>query len=316
VQAATGEVATDEELGGAEMHATLTGTAEYLAEDDVDAIRIARDVMSRLAHVFRGSAPVASAPLGDDLLSVVPVDPKRPYDAREIIRRLSDDERFSEVKALYGAATVCAHASIEGQPVGFIANNGPIDPQGATKAAQFIQLACQSGTPLVYLQNTTGYLIGRDAESAGMVKHGSKMIQAVANASVPQLTLVIGGSYGAGNYGMCGRAFAPRFIFAWPNSRTAVMGGEQAARVMSIVTEQKLARKGEKLSPAARAAMEKEIVERVEAESTALYATARLWDDGIIDPRDSRRVLGLCLRLCRDGAARQLRPNSFGVARL
>jgi len=197
-----------------------------------------------------------------------------------------------------------------------IGNNGPIDADGAAKAAQFIQICCQSNIPIVYLQNTTGYMVGREAEQAGIIKHGSKMIQAVANATVPQVTLHIGASFGAGNYGMCGRAYDPRFIFAWPNNRIAVMGGEQAAKVMAIVTEEKLKRDRKPVDHDKLAAMEQEIVARMEKESTALYATARLWDDGLVDPRDSRKVLALCLSVCREAEVRPLRPNTFGVARM
>ncbi len=250
LKAATGEVAEDEELGGAEMHAGIAGTAEYLAEDDDEAIAIARQIMAKLPW-RDGLAPIAARPAAkppryaaEELLGLVPVDYRKPYDAREVIARIVDDSDFLDFKPLYGAATVTGHAQIEGQACGIIANNGPIDPQGSVKAAQFIQLCCQSNTPIIYLQNTTGYIVGREAEEQGIVKHGSKMIQAVANATVPQLTVLIGGSFGAGNYGMCGRAYDPRFIFAWPNYRISVMGGAQAARVMSIITEERLRRDG------------------------------------------------------------------------
>jgi len=233
-----------------------------------------------------------------------------------VIARLVDDSDFLDFKALYGVHTVCGHAAIEGEAVGIIGNNGPIDADGSTKAAQFIQLCCQADIPIVYLQNTTGYMVGREAERAGIIKHGSKMIQAVANATTPQVTLNIGASFGAGNYGMCGRAFDPRFILAWPNSRIAVMGGEQAARVMSIVAEEKAKREGKAADAEALAAMEGKIVKRMEGESHALFATARLWDDGLIDPRDSRKALAFCLSICREAATRSLRPNTFGVARL
>jgi geranyl-CoA carboxylase beta subunit len=211
---------------------------------------------------------------------------------------------------------VCGFAAVEGHKVGFIGNNGPIDPDGATKAAHFMQACSQSGTPLVFLQNTTGYIVGPTAERAGIVKHGSKMIQAVTNAPVPKITLHIGASFGAGNYGMCGRAFSPRFIFAWPNNRLAVMGGEQAAKVMTIIAEDGARRAGKEPPHEALAARAKTIIDTYDRESTALFATARLWDDGLIDPRDSRRVLGLCLSICRDAADRRMRPNTFGVGRM
>ncbi|MEZ4379762.1 MAG: carboxyl transferase domain-containing protein [Nannocystaceae bacterium] len=321
VEAATGERATDEELGGAELHAAVTGTAEYLAEDDAHAVHLARDLLSKLR--WDESLPPARARRvrpprypAEELLGVVPADFRKPYDVREVIARLVDDSDFLEFKALYGAATVCGHAAIDGYPVGIIGNNGPIDPDGATKAGHFIQLCSQADVPIVYLQNTTGYMVGTEAERAGMVKHGSKMIQAVANATVPQITLVIGGSFGAGNYGMCGRSFDPRFVFAWPASRIAVMGGEQAAKVMEIITSAKLRRMGMEPNAEAMGVMGKQIKDRLDAESKALYATARLWDDGIIDPRDSREVLAFALATIDESRRRDLHPNTFGVARL
>ncbi len=324
VKAAIGEDADEEQLGGADLHATVTGTAEYIAENDAHAIHLAREVMRSLARApwsaLKGElATRPHAPPRHDieeLLGIVPPDFKKQYDVREVIARLVDDSDFLEFKALYGGATVCGHAAIEGHACAFIGNNGPINPDGATKAAQFIQLCSQSGTPIVYLQNTTGYMVGTAAERAGMVKHGSKMIQAVANATVPQITLVIGGSFGAGNYGMCGRSYDPRFVFAWPGSRIAVMGGEQAAKVMEIITLAKFARMGVQGDAEAIATMGNSIKAKLDAESTALDATARLWDDGIIDPRDSRTVLAQSLATCRESAARVLRPNTFGVARL
>ncbi len=321
LRAATGEIATDEDLGGADMHATRSGLGEYLAEDDADGIRLARQVMAILP--WNDQLPFTpkksfAEPLysPDELAGLVPTDYRKPVDVREVIARIADGSDYLDFKALYGVHTVCGHAAIEGHAVGFIGNNGPIDADGATKAAQFIQLCCQSNTPIVYLQNTTGYMVGREAEQAGIIKHGSKMIQAVSNANVPQLTLHIGASFGAGNYGMCGRAYDPRFIFAWPNNRIAVMGPEQAAKVMSIVTEAKNKREGKPVDEDKLAKMERGIVERMEGESTALYATARLWDDGIIDPRDTRRVLAFCLSICREAAMRPLKPNTFGVARM
>jgi geranyl-CoA carboxylase beta subunit len=318
VKAAIGQDADDESLGGAELHAAVTGTCEYLAENDAHALQLAREVIAKLGWQLPVlPAPPARPPRHDpeEILGVVSPDYRVPYDAREVIVRLVDDSDFLEWKALYGPHTVCGHAAVEGSPCGVIANNGPLDTDGSTKAGQFIQLCCQSGTPLVYLQNTTGYMVGRDAEQKGIVKHGSKMIQAVANATVPQITLHVGASFGAGNYGMCGRAYDPRFLFAWPNARIAVMGGEQAAGVMTLITEAKWRREGQAVDTAALERMRSDIVERLERESTALYSTARLWDDGIIDPRDSRWVLGFALRTCHEAERRQLRPNTFGVAR-
>ncbi|RYG23083.1 MAG: acyl-CoA carboxylase subunit beta, partial [Burkholderiales bacterium] len=252
----------------------------------------------------------------DELAGVVPVDFRKGYDVHEVLARLVDDSDFADFKQLYGPATVCGQARIEGHPVAFIGNNGPIDVDGAAKAGQFIQLMCQSGTPIVYLQNITGYMVGTDAERRGIVKHGSKMIQAVANATVPQITIHIGASFGAGNYGMCGRAFDPRFLFAWPNNRVAVMGGEQAAKVMSIVAQEGARKRGDKPDAAALRRGSERLVDQFDRESTALYITSRVWDDGIIDPRDTRRVLAFCLRICREAGMSELHPTTFGVARL
>jgi geranyl-CoA carboxylase beta subunit len=317
VKAAIGEDAGEEELGGAQMHAEVTGLGEYLAENDAHAIALARELVDRLPWDTVPAPAAAPAPLHDaeELMGVVPVDEREPYDVREVIARLVDASDFLEFKAAYATDTVCGHARIHGHAVGLLGNNGPIQPAGSGKAAQFIQLCDQSGTPLVFLQNTTGYMVGKAAEQAGAIKHGSKMIQAVANARVPKFTVVLGGSYGAGNYGMCGRGFDPRFIFAWPSARTAVMGGAQAARVMDILNRAKLERLGLPANDEALAAMSDALRQRLDAESAALFGTARLWDDGIIDPRDTRRVLGLCLDIARDAAARTLRPNTFGVAR-
>jgi geranyl-CoA carboxylase beta subunit len=321
LKAATGEIATDEELGGAEMHTRVSGVAEYIAESDADAIRVARDILARIpwndslpALATRAWRPPRYA--ADDIAGLVPPDYRQPYDVRELLARLIDDSDFLDFKPEFGAATVCGHGAIEGQPCGFIGNNGPIDPQGANKATQFMQLCDQSGTPLVYLQNTTGFMVGKEVEQAGMIKHGAKMIQAVTNTRVPRITLMIGASFGAGNYGMCGRAYDPQFVFAWPNARVAVMGGEQAAMVMRIVTKEKLARSGHAAEPGALDAMKQEILQRFDMESHSLFATARLWDDGIIDPRDTRQVLATTLAICREGRARTLRPSSFGVARM
>ena len=318
VKAAIGEEANDEELGGAQMHATTTGLGEYLADNDAHAIALARDLLDKLPWDRVPEATAAPEPLfpADELMGVVPADEREPYDVREVIGRLVDGSDFLEFKAPYAPDTVCGHARIQGHAVGLIGNNGPIQPAGSTKAAQFIQLCDQSGTPLVFLQNTTGYMVGKAAEHAGAIKHGSKMIQAVANARCPKFTVVLGGSFGAGNYGMCGRGFDPRFIFAWPSARTAVMGGAQAAKVMDIVNRNKLQKMGLPANDEALAAMSDALRLRLDAESAALFGTARLWDDGIIDPRDTRRILGLCLAIAAEAAQRTLRPNTFGVARL
>ena len=320
VKAAIGEDASEEDLGGAEMHASISGLAEYLAEDDAHGIQLAREVVEKLrwnddqAIRVRPSFELPRFDT-DELCGLVPTDPRHPWDIRELIARIVDASDFLEFKPLWGSDTVCGHAAIEGHPCGIVANAGPIMPEGSCKAAQFIQLCCQSGIPILYLQNTTGYMVGTEVEQRGAIKHGAKMIQAVANASVPQITLLVGGGYGAGNYGMCGRSFDPRFIFAWPNSKVAVMGAEQVGMVMEIITRAKFARSGMPLDEAALQKMKESLVTKLELESTALFASARLWDDGIIDPRDSRRVLAFALATCREAQHRNLRPNSFGVAR-
>lgn len=321
LKAATGEVATDEELGGADMHTSVAGTAEYLAENDADGIRIARDLMSRLNwHTPGTTASVPSfappAYAADELLGIVPADTKTPYDVREVIARIVDGSDYLDVKAAWDQGTVCGFAAIEGRQIGIIGNNGPITYQGAAKAAQFIQLCEQAHRPLLFLHNTTGFLVGTDAEQNGIIKHGSKMLQAVANARVPKISIVIGGSYGAGNYAMCGRGLDPRFIFAWPNSRVAVMGGAQAGTVLKIVAAAKQRKMGIEPDPKVLDMLAQTTAQKLDAQSTALYGTAHLWDDGIIDPRDTRRVLAMCLSICDSAERHQLHPNSFGVARL
>ncbi|WP_265533552.1 geranyl-CoA carboxylase subunit beta [Pseudomonas saponiphila] len=320
LKAATGEVATDEQLGGAEMHAQVAGTAEYLAQNDADGIRIVREIVSLLP--WNAQLPVQptrtwSEPLYpiDELLGLIPADPKKPYDAREIVARLADGSQFLEFKGEFDAQTLCGHLQIQGRACGFIGNNGPITPQGASKAAQFIQLCDQSRTPLLFFHNTTGFMVGTESEQLGVIKHGAKMIQAVANARVPKLTIVVGGSYGAGNYAMCGRGLDPRFIFAWPNSRTAVMGGAQAGKVLRIVTEAKHAKNGQEADPKMLDMLEQVTAQKLDSQSTALYGSANLWDDGLIDPRDTRTLLGYLLDICHEAQVRELAPNSFGVAR-
>ncbi|MEH6474578.1 MAG: carboxyl transferase domain-containing protein [Sneathiella sp.] len=321
LKAATGEVATDEELGGAEMHSTISGVSEYLAESDADGIRIAREVMGNLPwndNLPEVKSKTFDEPLYDaeELLGIVPTDYRKPYDVHEMIARVVDGSNFLDFKELYGVHTVCGHAKIEGQSVGILGNNGPIDADGATKAAQFIQLCSQSGTPIIFFQNTTGFMVGTEAEQAGIIKHGSKMVQAVTNATVPKITIHIGASFGAGNYGMCGRSFDPRFIFSWPNNQIAVMGGEQAAKVMSIVTEEKFKRLGQEPDREALERMAQGIIARTKQESTALYATARVWDDGLIDPRDTRKVLSYCLSISMEGTRRKTNTNTFGIGRM
>jgi geranyl-CoA carboxylase beta subunit len=324
LRAATGEVATDEELGGAQMHTHVSGLGEYLARDDDDALRTARELIAQLG--FDQTFSHWPAPLTDEtrhgpihspdeLAGVMPADFRTPVDMREVIARLVDGSEFLEFKSDYGSATVCGHAAIGTRPIGIITNNGPIDPAGSQKATHFIQACCQSGLPLLYLQNTTGYIVGKASEQAGMIKHGSKMIQAVSNANVPAVTIHCGASFGAGNYGMAGRAFGPRFVFSWPNARTAVMGAEQAARTMRMVTEAAALRKGEPVNEQALTTLESNIIDTFERQAGAFYTSARLLDDGVIDPRDTRRVLAFVFDLCARAEHRKLRPVQFGVAR-
>ncbi len=318
LKAATGEIATDEDLGGAEMHARVSGLAEFVAEDDAGAITIARDLLASIkwervcAQSTSERAPKLDA---DEIAGLMPLSMRKPVDMREVIWRIVDDSEFLEFKPAYGRFTVCGLAAIAGHKVGFITNNGPLDPNGATKATQFIQLCCQSQTPLVYLQNTTGYLVGTKSEAGGMIKHGSKMIQAVSNATVPQITIMCGASFGAGNYGMCGRAFNPRFVFSWPNAQTAVMGPEQAATTMAIVAEGTAARKGLPLDQDALEKMKKQIVDNFESQMSAFYTSGLLLDDGVIDPRETRKILATALTICAEAGARQVRTIQFGVAR-
>jgi geranyl-CoA carboxylase beta subunit len=318
VKAAIGEDCTDDELGGAETHAQVTGLGEYLTEDDAHAIAMTRELMDKIKWDTTPTGAPFAEPAFDEqeLMGIVPADEREPYDVREVIARLVDGSDFLEFKASYAPEMMCGHARVQGHLVGILGNNGPIQPAGSTKAAQFIQLCDQSGTPLIFLQNTTGYMVGSVAERSGAIKHGSKMIQAVANARVPKFTVVLGGSYGAGNYGMCGRGFDPRFIFSWPTARTAVMGGAQAAKVMDIVNRAKIERMGMEANDEALKAMSDGLRLRLDKESAVLFGTARLWDDGIIDPRDTRRVLGLCLALAAEADQRKLNANTFGVARM
>jgi len=320
LKAATGEIATDEELGGAELHAFEAGTAEYLAENDADGIRIAREIMSSLPWNENQHTTIErdfdepEYPI-DELLGLVPCDLKRPYDVREILARLADGSEFQEFKPQFDQQTICGYVRFGGMACGIIGNNGPITPNGANKAAQFIQLCDQSNTPILFLHNTTGFMVGTNAEQNGIIKHGSKMLQAVANARIPKLSIVVGGSYGAGNYAMCGRGLDPRFIFAWPNSKTAVMGGPQAGKVLRIVTEEKQRKMGMEPDPKVLDMIEQTTAKKLEDGSTALYGTARLWDDGLIDPRDTRLLLIELLDLCKEANVRQLNSNQFGIAR-
>lgn len=320
VHAATGEKADDRELGGTEMHARVSGLVEYLADDDADGVALARQVVGQLDW-NRRVAPAASRPFEeprypiDELAGLVPVDYRTPYDVREVILRLVDGSEFADFKPDYGMGTVCVQAAINGIACAIIGNNGPIDPDAATKVSQFLQLCDQADRPVIFLSNTTGYMVGTEYEQAGMIKHGSKMIQAVSNLRVARITLYIGASFGAGNYGMSGYAYQPDFVFAWPNATTGVMGGEQAAGTMSMVARVAAQRRGETPDEAALAARHEQITALFDRQSDAFYTSGRCLDHGVIDPRDSRRVLAFCLQTCDEARRRTLQPNSFGVAR-
>jgi 3-methylcrotonyl-CoA carboxylase beta subunit len=321
VKMATGEVVEEESLGGAAMHARVSGLADYLAENDADAIRLGRELVGRLNWQktiradLRTPEPPAYDP--DELLGIVPIDTiRKPLDMREILARIVDGSRLLEFKRDYGDTLVCGYAYINGFPVGVLANNGILFPDSANKAAHFIQLCNQSRTPLVYLQNITGFMVGRKYEEDGIIKHGSKMINAVANSTVPQFTVLIGGSYGAGNYAMCGRAYDPRLLLAWPTSRIAVMGAEQAAGVLVIVQEEAARKRGQEPDREQLNLLKAMTIQKFEQESDPYYATARLWDDGLIDPRDTRSALtiGLSMSYNRDWVS-QGAPR-FGVFRM
>jgi len=319
LKAATGEIATDEEIGGAEMHTEISGLSDYIAENDGDGVRIAREITRKLGWNEGLTGPVTPdyrEPLYDaeELLGVVPDDPKMPYDVREIIARIADGSDFLDFKPGFDEGTICGHMEIHGLACGVIGNNAPITARGAAKAGQFIQLCEQSNTPILFLHNTTGFIVGTESERAGIIKHGSKLIQAVTNSKVPKISVVVGGSYGAGNYAMCGRGMEPRFMFAWPRSVVSIMGPAQAGSVMRQVAEAKMARSGE-VDSAQLDTIESTIVSNIEAKSRALANTARVWDDGMIDPRDTREVVAFVLGVCREADHRELRPNSWGVAR-
>ncbi|MFS2106395.1 acyl-CoA carboxylase subunit beta [Ralstonia sp. Ralssp135] len=319
LKAATGEIATEEELGGAQMHASTSGLAEYLAEDDADALRIARELVAALD--WNRNVPAADRPYvlprfdAEELLGIALTDHRKPLDMREVIARIADGSDFLEFKPDYGPATITGHAAICGMRVGVITNNGPLDPAGATKVVHFIQACCQSDTPLLYLQNTTGFIVGKASEQAGMIKHGSKMIQAMANATVPRITLHCGASFGAGNYGMSGRGFFPDFCFSWPNAKTAVMGAEQAAGTMATVMAASMQRKTQTVDHEAIEAMRAKVIDTFERQSDAFTISGRLLDDGVIDPRDTRKVLACVLGVCDEARRRTLHPIQFGVAR-
>ena len=317
VKAATGEVVDAETLGGADVHTSVSGVADHFAEDDLHALSIARDIASNFNR--RKPVPVALQPAADplypadELYGIVPQDTRRPFDIREVIARLVDGSAFQEFKARYGKTLVCGFAHIEGCPVGIVANNGILFSESALKGAHFIELCNQRGIPLVFLQNITGFMVGKKYEQAGIAKDGAKMVTAVACSSVPKFTVVIGGSFGAGNYAMCGRAYGGRFLWMWPNARISVMGGEQAASVLATVRRDGIEAKGGSWSAEDEDAFKAPIRDQYESQGNPYYATARLWDDGIIDPCDTRRVLGLALHASLNAPMERAR---FGVFRM
>jgi 3-methylcrotonyl-CoA carboxylase beta subunit len=317
VKAATGEVVTAEELGGAEVHTKKSGVADYMAENDRHALALCRQIVAGLNSKKTIDIPLATPaePKYDagELDGVVPVDLKKQYDVREVIARLVDASEFDEFKALYGTTLVTGFAHIQGIPVGILGNNGILFSESALKAAHFIELCCQRRVPLLFLQNIVGFIVGRDYEAGGIAKDGAKMVTAVACAQVPKITVIIGGSYGAGNYGMCGRAYGPRFLFTWPNAGISVMGGEQAASVLATVRRDNIEAAGKKWSPEEEEDFKRPIREQYEAEGNPYYATARLWDDGIITPAETRRVLALCFSAALNAPIPQ---TKFGVFRM
>ncbi|ALO34363.1 methylcrotonoyl-CoA carboxylase [Colwellia sp. MT41] len=320
VKAATGEIVSAEELGGADVHCRTSGVTDHYAQNDHHALDIARAAIKNLNRVKPINLNVESlnnvvepAYQADEIYGIIPKDTRQPYDVREVIARIVDGSNLDEFKALYGTTLVCGFASIFGYPVGIVANNGVLFGESAEKGAHFIQLCAQRKIPLVFLQNITGFMVGKQYEAGGIAKHGAKMVTAVATAKVPKFTILIGGSFGAGNYGMCGRAYDPRFLFMWPNARISVMGGEQAAGVMAQVTRDKKERNGETWSAAEEEAFKQPIIADYEHQGHPYYASARLWDDGIIDPADTRQVLGLAISASLN---KPIEDTKFGIFRM
>ena len=316
VKAATGEVVSAEDLGGGDVHTRLSGVADHLAEDDAHALALAREAVAHLNRrkpVTAVGPPVPPLYPADGLYGVIPADTRKPFDVREVIARIVDASELHEFKPRFGATLVCGFTHIEGMPVGIVANNGILFSESAQKGAHFIELCCQRQIPLVFLQNITGFMVGRKVENEGIARHGAKMVTAVACAQVPKFTVIIGGSFGAGNYGMCGRAFNPRFLWMWPNARISVMGGEQAASVLATVRRDGLEAKGGGWSADEEAAFKAPIQAQYEVQGHPYYASARLWDDGIIDPADTRRVLALGLSAACNAPPV---PTTFGVFRM
>jgi 3-methylcrotonyl-CoA carboxylase beta subunit len=317
VKAATGEVVSAEELGGADVHARRSGVADHYALDDPHALAIVRKIVANLGPAPQPSIPIGSAvdPLypSSDLERIVPVDLRRQYDVRAIIARLVDGSDFAEFKALYGETLVTGFAAIHGMPVGILGNNGILFSESALKGAHFIELCCQRKIPLLFLQNITGFMVGAAYEAGGIAKDGAKLVTAVASAAVPKITLIVGGSYGAGNYGMCGRAYSPRFLFTWPSARISVMGGEQAASVLATIRRDNIEVEGGAWSADEEEAFKQPVKQRYEAEGNPYYATARLWDDGIILPSETRDVLGLAFATSLQAPIEETR---FGIFRM
>jgi 3-methylcrotonyl-CoA carboxylase beta subunit len=317
VKAATGEVVTAEDLGGAEVHSRISGVTDHLAQNDAHAIAIARRIVANLNHAKTPGVTLKPAfePLyaAEDVYGIVPADPRQPYDVREVIARIADGSAFDQFKQLYGTTLVCGFAHLFGYPVGIIANNGILFSESALKGAHFVELCCQRGIPLVFLQNITGFMVGRKYEAGGIAKDGAKLVTAVACAAVPKFTVLIGGSFGAGNYGMCGRAFGPRFLWMWPNARISVMGGEQAANVLAQPRRDNLEAAGKTWSIEEESAFKAPIQAQYEEQGHPYYASARLWDDGVIDPADTRMVLGLSISAALNAP---IAPTHFGVFRM
>jgi 3-methylcrotonyl-CoA carboxylase beta subunit len=317
VRAATGEVVSAEELGGADVHARVSGVADHYAVDDAHALALARRCVAHL-NLGKPDLPPPRAPAEplydpQELYGVIPADPRVPWDVREVIARLVDASELDEFKKLYGATLVTGFAHLHGYPVGIVANNGVLFSESALKGAHFIELCCQRGIPLLFLQNVSGFMVGRKYEAGGIAKDGAKLVTAVACARVPKLTVILGGSFGAGNYGMCGRAFGPRLLWTWPSARISVMGAEQAANVLATVRREALERRGERLGEAEEEAFKAPIRAQYETQGHPYYATARLWDDGILDPADTRRALALALSAVRNAPPE---PTRFGVFRM
>ncbi len=321
VKAATGEISSDQELGGIEMHSKTTGLIEFVAENDSHGIEIARKVVESLnwnerIELKNNSKSNEPNYRSEELLGIVPIDYKKPYDVREVVARVVNESDFTEFKPHYGSSTVCLFAKIGSYDCGIIGNNGPLDPNGATKAAHFFQLCDQADKPIIFLNNTTGFMVGKEFEHAGMIKHGSKMIQAVTNVNVPKLAFYIGASFGAGNYGMCGHSFGADFLFTWPNAVTGVMGGEQASTTMEQVLKNAALRRGQHLEEKNLAKQKKQIRDHFDFQSDAFYTSGRMLDQGMIDPRDTRKVIMFCLDTCLEARNRKLKTNTFGIARL